>query len=155
MTLELTRIKTSSRFTEWAQQYGGIFSLKLGPATAVVITSPSIVKALLDKKSAIYSNRPPSYVSHDLMTRGDHLLVMAHGKKWILFRKLIHQHFHEARCEREHVTLQNAEAVQMLRDFCVEPEQLMNYPKRFSNSIIMTLRESLLPCVDQETEIGG
>ena len=66
---------------------------------------------------------------------------MSHGDKWRKFRKLIHQHFHEARCEKHHVTLQNAEAVQMLRDFCTEPEALMLHPKRFSNSIIMTLRK--------------
>ncbi|RMZ77835.1 hypothetical protein DV737_g4172, partial [Chaetothyriales sp. CBS 132003] len=127
------------KFTEWAQQYGGIFSLKLGPATAVVISSPALVKALIDKKSSIYSSRPPSYVSHDLMTRGDHLLVMMHGDKWRLFRKLVHQQFNEVRCEREHITLQNAEAVQMMRDFCVAPGELMNHPKRFSNSIVMAL----------------
>ncbi|MCJ1466164.1 hypothetical protein MMC07_004783 [Pseudocyphellaria aurata] len=131
--------KQERAFTEWAHQYGEIFSLKLGPATAVVISSPSLIKALIDKKSAIYSNRPVSYVSHELITRGDHLLVMAHSEKWRLFRKLIHQQFHEAKCEKEHVPLQNAEAVQMLNDFCVMPEQMMSHPKRFSNSIIMTL----------------
>jgi len=100
-----------------------------------------MVKALIDKKSSIYSSRPTSYVGQELITRGDHLLVMNHGDKWRKFRKLVHQQFHETRCEREHITLQNAEAVQMLRDFCVAPESLMQHPKRFSNSIIMTLRK--------------
>ena len=132
-----TRVVEHPRFTEWAQQYGGIFSLKLGPSTAVVITDKGLVKALIDKKSSIYSNRPPSYVSHDLITRGDHLLVMQHGDKWRKFRKLIHQQFNEGRVETEHVTLVNAEATQMMRDFFVSPEGLMLHPKRFSNSIIM------------------
>lgn len=104
-----------------------------------MINDPSIVKALLDKKSAIYSNRPHSYITHDLITGGDSLLLMNPGEKWRLLRKLMHQQFHEARCEREHITLQNAEAVQMLRDFLVEPEELMQHPRRFSNSIIMSL----------------
>lgn len=108
----------------------------------IIITDRSIVKALIDKKSGIYSDRPLSYVSHDLITRGDHPLVMRHGDKWRLFRKLMHQQFHEARCEREHITLQNAEAVQMLKDFLVDPKGLMEHPKRFSNSIIMSLCRS-------------
>ena len=62
-------------FTEWAKQYGGIFSLKLGPATAVVLTDRRLVKQLLDKRSGIYSNRPHSYVSHNLITGGDHVLI--------------------------------------------------------------------------------
>lgn len=112
----------------------------MGPATTVVISDRSLVKSLIDKKSAIYSDRPPSYVSHDLMTHGDHLLVMGYGDKWRSFRKLIHNYFHENRCEKEHVKLQDAEAVQMLRDFCIAPNDLMKHPKRFSNSIIMSLR---------------
>lgn len=64
---------------------------------------------------------------------------MNYGEKWKFFRKLIHQEFNERRCEREHITLQNAEAVQMLKDFLVEPEGLMGHPRRFSNSIIMSL----------------
>jgi len=93
---------------------------------------------MLDKKSSIYSGRPVSYVS-DLMTHRDHLLAMDYGEKWRKFRKLIHQQFHESRCEKEHIVLQNAEAVQMLRDFCLAPGEVMKHPKRFSNSITMTL----------------
>ncbi|KAJ5390698.1 cytochrome P450 [Penicillium cataractarum] len=127
------------KFTEWAKQYGGLYSLKLGTGTAVVITDGRIIKELVDKKSAKYSNRPVSYVSHDLMTSGDHLLVMQYGQQWRTFRKLIHQYFREAMVEKEHVEVQNAEAVQMLRDMCVRPDQHMRHPKRYSNSIIMSL----------------
>ena len=134
--------KKTDRFTKWAKEYGPIFSLRLGHTTAIIINDCSIAKDLLDKKSAIYSNRPHSYVTHDLITRGDHLLMMNCGAKWRLLRKLIHQQFNEARCEREHITLQNAEAVQMLRDFLVEPKGLMLHPKRFNNSIIMSLGKS-------------
>ncbi|KAI9879658.1 MAG: hypothetical protein M1830_007765 [Pleopsidium flavum] len=128
-----------SRFTEWAQQYGGMYSLKVGTATAVVLTDRRLIKNLIDGKSSIYSNRPPSYVMNDLTTRGDHLLVMDYGNTWRLFRRILHQKFMESKCEKEHVKLQNAEAGQMLRDFCIAPEQHMLHPKRYSNSIIMSL----------------
>jgi cytochrome P450 len=119
--------------------YGGLFTLKLGPATAAIITDRRLVKELLDRKSAIYSARPPSYVSHDLITRGDHLLVMNHGDTWRSFRKMIHQYFMESMCEKEHMGLIDAEQVQMMRDFLVHPEQHMLHSKRTSNSIIMSL----------------
>ena len=63
---------------------------------------------------------------------------MQHGDKWRKFRKLVHQQLNEGRVEREHVTLVNAEATQMMRDFCISPEGMMLHPKRFSNSIIMS-----------------
>lgn len=91
------------RFAEWAKQYGGLYFLKLGTGTAVVITDGRIIKELVDRKNAKYSNRPTSYVSHNLMTSGDHLLVMQYGQQWRTFRKLIHQYFRESMVEKHHV----------------------------------------------------
>ncbi|KAJ5569117.1 cytochrome P450 [Penicillium hetheringtonii] len=115
---QIPRKRSYLKFTEWAKQYGGLYSLKMGTGTAVVITNRRIIKELVDKRSAKYSNRPASYVSHDLMTSGDHLLVMQYGQQWRSFRKIIHQHFMESMVERHHLEVQNAEAVQMLRDIC-------------------------------------
>ncbi|KAH8804413.1 putative cytochrome P450 [Xylogone sp. PMI_703] len=127
------------KFTEWAEKYGGLYSLKLGTGTAVVVTDRRLVKELIDKRSAKYSNRPYSYVSHDLMTGGDHLLVMQYGDLWRSFRKLIHQYFMESMVENNHIKVQDAEAIQMVHDFCLRPDQHMLHPKRYSNSIIMSL----------------
>ncbi|KAI1334142.1 cytochrome P450 [Xylariaceae sp. FL0016] len=126
---------THIQFTEWARQYGGLYTLKLGSATMAVITDRSIGKSTLDKKANIYSHRPPSYVAHDLITKGNHLLVMFYGDKWRTFRKLIHQHLTENMVEREHLSIVDAEAVQLVRDYMLFPEDHMLHPKRFSNSI--------------------
>lgn len=132
---------TFPRFTEWARTYGGMYSLKLGPGTMIVLTDKRLIKQLIDKKSSIYSNRPPSYVGNGLITGGDHLLVMDYGPVWRAFRKTIHQHFMERVVVNEHTKLVNAEAVQMCRDFLLQPGMHMSHPKRFSNSIVMSLRE--------------
>jgi cytochrome P450 len=47
--------------------------------------------------------------------------------------------FNENRVEKEHIRLIEAEATQMLFDFMCEPEKSNLHPKRFSNSIIMSL----------------
>jgi len=87
-----------------------------------VLTSRAAIKALIDKKSTIYSNRPHSYVSHNLITGGDHVLIAHYGKTWQRYRKVIHQHFMETVVMRDHLPLQQAEASQLLRDFLVSPE---------------------------------
>lgn len=107
-----------------------------------MITDRRLVKEVVDKKSSKYSHRPKSYVANELITGGDHLLVMQYGNLWRTFRKLIHQHFMESMVEKTHLKVQNAEAVQMLRDFCVKPDQHMLHPRRYSNSITMSLGES-------------
>ncbi|KAH6649219.1 cytochrome P450 [Chaetomium tenue] len=86
--------RTHLQFAKWAKQYGGIYSLKFGSGTSIVISSPRLIKQLFFRED----------------------MVMKH-----------------------HIDVVDAEAVQMLRDFVVQPEGCMRHPKRFSNSIIMSL----------------
>lgn len=130
--------RTHLKFTEWARTYGGIFSLKMGPGTTIVLTEPRLIKQLLDKKSTIYSHRPASYPG-TIIAGSDHLLLMQYGDRWRTCRKLVHQFFMETMVVKHHVEVVNAEAVQMLHDFVMQPEGHMRHPKRFSNSVIMSL----------------
>lgn len=123
-----------------AKKYGGMFSLKIGPKTLLILSDRRIIKEVLDKNSSISSKRPDLLVA-DTITSGDHLLFMDSGSEWRLFRRLLHQEFMSSRCDNVHIQTQNAEAVQMLRDFIVHPDQYMLHAKRYSNSIIMSLRE--------------
>ena len=106
-----------------------------------VISDRRIVKETVDKKSTLYNHRPPSFVSHDLITKGDHLLVMHYGTQWRTFRKLVHQHLTDAMVENEHLPIVDAEAVQLVRDYMLYPEDHMLHPKRFSNSISNSISE--------------
>ena len=125
-----------SRITEWARKYGGLYSLKLGSGTAIIITDRQLVKQLVDRK-AIYNTRPVSHVSK-LITGNDHVLTMEYGELWRQYRKLIHQFFMESMVETRHTALVHAEGVQMTRDFLLEPDKYTFHLKRYSNSIIMS-----------------
>ena len=67
------------------------------------------------------------------------MLVMDYSKNWQMLRKLSHQFFMEDTCEKQHVLIQECEAVQLMRDFLVDPDQHMLHPKRYSNSIINSI----------------
>jgi cytochrome P450 len=126
------------QFTQWAQQYGGLYTLKLGTGTAAVITDRRLVKQLIDKKSALYSERPESYVAN-LISSGDHILLMKYGQQWRSTRKLLHGSVMEKMVDEQHLPLQEAEARQMVRDYLLKPEDHMLHPKRFSNSVTMSI----------------
>jgi len=70
---------------------------------------------------------------------------MQYSDQWRTCRKLVHQFFREEMVVKSHIDLVNAEAVQMLRDFVEQPEGCMRHPKRFSNSIIMSLSKPAQP----------
>jgi len=97
----------------------------------------------MDKKSAVSSGRPVSTVAQKLVGGDDHMLVMDYGPKWRDMRKLVQQEVTAAACESDYIHLQQAEAVQMLRDFVETPDGVMEHPKRFSNSVIMSISKSL------------
>ncbi|KAI9928666.1 hypothetical protein ASPWEDRAFT_36431 [Aspergillus wentii DTO 134E9] len=126
---------THIQFTEWARKYGGLYMLKVGHSNIAVVTDRRIVKEVVDRKSALYSHRPHSFVSHELITKGDHLLVMHYGPKWRQFRRLVHQHLMESMVDSQHLRIVNAESIQMVRDYMRDPAHHMAHPKRWSNSI--------------------
>ena len=64
------------QFQIWAREYGPIFSLILGTTTLIVLSSDTAVKDLMDKRSAIYSDRQDSYVGQELCSGGLRFLMM-------------------------------------------------------------------------------
>ncbi|CAI7607475.1 unnamed protein product [Penicillium manginii] len=98
-----------------------------------------MIKHLVDKQSAIYSDRPKSYIADNLVFHNDHLMFLGPDARWRRGRRLYHQFFNELRCEKSHHLLQNAEAIQLLQDLCRSPDEFMSHCKRFTNSVIMSL----------------
>jgi cytochrome P450 len=69
-----TDIKNQVRFRTWANEYGGVYSLKFGPKSVIVLCDRKAVHELVDKKGVLYSDRPHTYVGN-LMTQGDHMVI--------------------------------------------------------------------------------
>jgi|SRR5690242_12841297 hypothetical protein len=64
------------QFRKWADEYGPVYSLILGTKPFIVLSSAQAVKDLLDKKSALYSDRQEMYVGQILGSGGLRLLMM-------------------------------------------------------------------------------
>ncbi|KAL7274740.1 hypothetical protein RUND412_002348 [Rhizina undulata] len=82
------------KFTEWANQYGGIFSLKFGPQTVMVVTDPKIIHELFEKRGAEYSSRPETYVVSELIlpNKEVHVLWLPYSPIWRAYRNIFHMH---------------------------------------------------------------
>jgi cytochrome P450 family 619 len=111
-----------------------------------VLTDRRIIKQLMDKRSAVSSDRPVNMVGQQLITEGDHVLLMSNSPTWRMMRKLIHQSLTESLCNSKHTKIQQAEVTQMLHDMMQEPTQWPEHFKRFSNSVIMSIGKSKPSC---------
>jgi cytochrome P450 len=99
---------TSCRFREWAKEYGPVYSLKFGPTNIIVLCERKAIHDLLDKKGAIYSDRPRSYVGK-LLTQGDHIALEQMDPIWREKRKVISHNFSPKNLDEKHFLVQEAE----------------------------------------------
>jgi cytochrome P450 len=125
------------KFTEWARQYGDIYSLKIGPKTAVVITSMEVVKELMEKRSGNTADRPPSFIV-DKVTGGLSMVLARYGHEWRVLRKTAHAILTPS-AVTAHLPIQLAESVQVMYDLLKTPEYFYTHIRRYSNSVIMSV----------------
>jgi cytochrome P450 len=108
-----------------------------------VLTDRRLIRELVDKKGAVYSSRPDNFVVQRYVARDPAniplVIFSPSGPKLRLCRKILMQHFNEARVEEQQVPIIEAEGAQMLYDIWKEPEALRMHTMRLTNSVTKTL----------------
>ncbi|CAI6277588.1 unnamed protein product [Periconia digitata] len=122
------------QFQKWAQEFGPVYSLMLGSKTMVVLSSDQAVKDLLDKRSAIYSDRMDLYIGQTLASGGLRILMMRYGPTWRMIRKLVHNllNIHASKSFEPYQVLENQ---QMMFDILEEPTKFVEHVRRYANSL--------------------
>lgn len=120
----------------WARQYGDIFYTKIGGSDYVWLSSPKVVKDLMDKKSAIYSSRPPLPLAQDVASAGRRQLFMPYGPQWRSIRKSSHALLNSTTAVK-YQPVQDYESKQLMYEFLDTPERFYEHNRRFSASVIM------------------
>ncbi|KAF2768278.1 cytochrome P450 [Teratosphaeria nubilosa] len=122
------------KFKEWGEQYGGIFSLKFGPSTVIVLFDRKAVHDLLDKKGNIYSDRPHSYVA-DLVTDSDSFAFMDQTALWRSQRKVAAHNLSPKVLDEKVGFIQDAEANILLSDLVRDPTNFYESIQRTTASV--------------------
>ena len=55
-----------------ARQYGDVYSMKISNSTLIVLSSTAAVREIMDKNSAVVSDRPASHFAEEI-TGGNHM----------------------------------------------------------------------------------
>ncbi|KAF8599129.1 cytochrome P450 [Ceratobasidium sp. AG-I] len=131
------KVEAHLKFTEWARIYGGLFSLKLGPGTAIVITDATIVKDLMDKRSQSTIDRPPMHIA-DCVTGGMNMVFARYTEDWRTLRRASHEILTQSACV-QHIGIQRAESSQLLYDCLVDPKGFYVHIRRYSSSVILSV----------------
>lgn len=120
----------------WAKEHGDIFYTKIGGADYVWLSSPKVVKDLMDKKSSIYSSRPSLPLAQDVASAGRRQLFMPYGSQWRSLRKSSHALLNSTAATK-YQPIQDYESKQLMTELLDSPAQFYQHNRRYSASVIM------------------
>ncbi|KAG1854775.1 cytochrome P450 [Suillus tomentosus] len=126
------------KFTEWAQQYGGIFSLKIGHGTVVVVSDATVLKEFMDKRSNETSGRPSFYTGSLIMD--GYFIAEADSMTdiWHMGRKAL-QTLLSPQSVNKHLPVAVAESSQLLFDLLRSPQDFEKHIDRYTFSILLSI----------------
>ncbi|KZV94637.1 cytochrome P450, partial [Exidia glandulosa HHB12029] len=132
-------------FAEWGRKYGPISHFRILTKHFIILNTLEAAVELLDKRSAIYSNRPAFTMMGDLMGWQWNTALM-NGDRWRAHRRILHHYLHEAK-EYRHV---HARAVvQMLQAFLHTPEDFYQHVRRWAAASTLPISHGIDVTVDE------
>ncbi|KAF9234667.1 cytochrome P450 [Melanogaster broomeanus] len=122
-------------YTEWGLAMARMFS-----ENVIIINSEKVARALLDRRSNIYSDRPNLVTRVPLTSYGwaFHFAWQPYGEQWRTRRKFLHQFF-RAEASLDYHPIQLKKARQLVLDLVKSPGDYPIHLQRFSAAIIMSL----------------
>ncbi|KAL4064485.1 cytochrome P450 [Scleroderma citrinum] len=124
-------------YIEWGRQYGGVIFTTLLGQNFVVINDKKIAYELLERRSAIYADRP--YLSTNKFFGVDfNTGLLTYGKKWRLHRKMCNIAFNK-QVSIAYQPMQLRKVQQLLQNLIATPQDYVKYVGTFSGSVIMAI----------------
>ncbi|KIW99583.1 uncharacterized protein Z518_11322 [Rhinocladiella mackenziei CBS 650.93] len=123
---------------ELANKYGEMYTCKLGAHTWVFLNSSRVVNDLLERRSAIYSSRPPFPMASTLMSDDCRIVLQPYGDAWRQTRKIMHGILNRQNLPT-YAPFQELESQVLLYDYLHVPEKWYAANQRFSNAVIMSV----------------
>ncbi|KAI0768442.1 cytochrome P450 [Irpex lacteus] len=129
-----TRAET---FHEWSKQYGDVLSLKLPGKTLIILNSEKAALDLLERRGAIYSDRP-RFPFYDVLGWADTIIFSAYGPFHTRQRKM-YQDALGKNVVSEYRGIQERAANVLIKSLTDAPEDFDRHVQRFSGGIVAEL----------------
>ncbi|KAL0937329.1 cytochrome p450 [Colletotrichum truncatum] len=123
-----------AQLKEWAEQYGSIYSLKVGKGTIIVLNDRHAIHELFSKRGAWYNDRP---VDQQVLNaaRNENIALMHESPKWRAERKIAAAYFSAKNLDTNLRAIQEAEFNRMVCDLLEKPKDFRPLIKRTTASI--------------------
>ncbi|KAF9456701.1 cytochrome P450 [Collybia nuda] len=122
-------------FYKWGKIYGDVIHLRLLGQPVIVLNSIQAAMDLLDKRGAIYSDRPP-FLTFKLMGWKSVVTLMRYGTRFQRHRRMLQQCFSMKQCI-EYRTIQLGESRTLLQNLLANSDNRDDSVRRFATAIII------------------
>ncbi|KAF9456704.1 cytochrome P450 [Collybia nuda] len=122
-------------FYEWGKKYGDVIYLQFLGRSIVVLNSVQAAVDLLEKRGAIYSDRP-KFVIYETMGWTAGLTFFGYGRRFQQHRRMFEKYLTPSKCTAYH-PIQTREARVFLQNLLSNPDGRDNFIKRYSTAVIM------------------
>ncbi|KAJ7764873.1 cytochrome P450 [Mycena metata] len=124
-------------YQQWSKDFkSDIIHLNVVGTSIIVLSSMEVIKDLLDRRSALYSDRPHAPMLNDLMGWSEFFGFMNHGDRWRRQRKLFHEAFHAGAVKQFNPQVRNS-THRLLRRLLKDPHDLMAQFRHWAGGLIM------------------
>ncbi|OSD00652.1 cytochrome P450 [Trametes coccinea BRFM310] len=103
----------------------------------LVINSFEAARDLLDKRGALYSDRPRLVMIKELMDWEWNLILMSYGKLFLAYRRTVQQEFQPTNVAELHHPVMTREVIAFLGRLLSTPDNLVEHLKHMAAAIIM------------------
>ncbi|KAL1666579.1 cytochrome P450 [Schizophyllum commune] len=121
-------------FTEWGRTYVSVFG-----QTMIVINSPRIAVDLLDRRSAIYSDRPAIAFGGDFVGWSRTTVLLPYGARHRASRRLMQQVFGTQSAVHKFDEIEESEVHKLLKDLLDTPDDFADHVRHITGSIILRI----------------
>ncbi|KIY66959.1 cytochrome P450 [Cylindrobasidium torrendii FP15055 ss-10] len=126
-------------FAKWGELYGDISSVTILGQTIVVLNSVRVAVDMLDKKGAIYSERPVFPMCGELVGWQNALVFLQYGDRFKSFRKTFHNLIGTNAVMKKYCPAEELETKRFLRRVLATPELLAEHIRKSTGAIVLRI----------------
>ncbi|PCH33051.1 cytochrome P450 [Wolfiporia cocos MD-104 SS10] len=126
-------------FSEWRKQHGDLVFARLFQSKAIIVNSLCVAQDLLEKRSAVASDRPPMIFLNDVLGWDSDFGFMRYGERWRMQRKWTHLAFEKQAALKSYSPVQYRERAKLLSALLKHPKDYREHYQRFAAALIMEI----------------
>ncbi|TCD64629.1 hypothetical protein EIP91_003831 [Steccherinum ochraceum] len=139
--LDLPRTFLWLKYREWSKQYGVDLQCTPYPLPTdmIVVSSPKIVSDLLEKRAAIYSDRPKLVMAIDLIGWDRVTVLMPPNAVWKEHRRSYAKLFGSKAATAKFASMEVTEAKTLMKNILDRPDELRAHIKHWAASLSLKI----------------